>query len=386
MDKGWLYLVAENNSILALYRKPKCPQNTRMHIRIITDDFSSATDGLPVFASRGWATAVCLKQDALQAQVASIDTDSRTFSAESAAQAVRPWAQAWAGADLLVKQFDSTLRGPVAAEVRAVWQASGRKKLLIAPAFPAAGRTTENGKVFVNGELVHQTSFAKDPLNPVSQSSIPALFSAAGITLQMAQSPAHAIELLEYGDAVVMDASDEQALEDIVAMAWARKEILWAGSTGLLRAIASTLPEQRNAVPQWKPAAQPAIVMGSHNPRSRQQMRHVQSAFATAMVFSTPESTGDSQQLTLELTQQVSQAVIACQCDGLIVTGGETAKHIAQALLATGITVLREVEPGIPVCVLHTSQGDIPLITKAGGFGDDAVFMRCLSAIRGELV
>ena len=68
-----------------------------------------------------------------------------------------------------------------------------------------------------------------------------------------------------------------------------------------------------------------------------------------------------------------------------MVTGGETAKHIAHRLQAEEIRVLREVEPGIPLCLMHTPRGVIPLVTKAGGFGDDDVFTRCVQAMRGEL-
>jgi D-threonate/D-erythronate kinase len=378
-------LVAQNTSVLVLYAKPIQSQNNCMQIRIITDDFTSATDGLPVFASRGWSTQVCLRVQANAAQIASTDTVSRHLSADLAAQAVRPWAQAWPGADMLIKQFDSTLRGPLAAEAKAAWQASGRQKLLIVPAFPAAGRITVNGKVFVDGVAVHQTSFAKDPLNPVRESSLPALFAELGVTLQIAGTPAQAIHLLETTPAVVMDASDEAALEDIVAMAWARKEILWAGSTGLLRAIAMTLPAQRASANSWVSAERPAVVMGSHNPRSRLQLRHLHAALPEALVFSTPAQTGDSAQLTSALVAQVVQALRLGQCDALVVAGGETAKQIAQTLGATGISVLSEVQPGIPLCMLHTPQGNIPLITKAGGFGEDDVFIKCFHTLKGNI-
>jgi D-threonate/D-erythronate kinase len=358
-----------------------------MQIRIITDDFTSATDGLPAFSERGWSTSVCLRaQNVVQAQVASADTDSRNLPPAEAAQAVANWAKAWTSADMLIKQFDSTLRGPLVAEVHAAWQASGRKKLLVAPAFPAAGRTTVNGKVLVHGVEVHHTAFSNDPLNPVRQSSLPALFAQAGITLQIASSPAQAIDILEQHDAVVMDASNEQALTDLVAICWARREVLWAGSTGLLRAAACALPRPSTSTRMhtFTPAQRPAVVVGSHNPRSRVQLKLIRNQHE--LVFATPEEKGNSKALTASLVQETVAALRAGVCDGLIVTGGETAKQIAHALQARGISVLREVQAGIPLCLLHTSSGDVPLITKAGGFGNDEVFANCLRAIRGEII
>jgi D-threonate/D-erythronate kinase len=353
-----------------------------MQIRIITDDFTSATDGLPAFAQRGWTTAVALSHQAsLQAQVISTDTDSRTLSAEQAVFKVTAWANEWQAADILVKQFDSTLRGPLVAEVIAAQQASGRKKILIAPAFPEAGRTTVQGCVLVHDVPVHQTSFANDPLNPVNISSLPALFATAGVTLQVARNPEHTIDLLEHFDAVVMDASDEHALQDIAAMAWARRELLWAGSTGLLRALAQSLPERFARGIVFAPAKQPAIVVGSQNPRSRLQKQFTEKSHT--LIFATPDVAGDPVQLTDALAKQVSESVKQGQCDGLIVTGGETAKHIARLLQASEIRVLREVEAGIPLCVMQTPYGALPLITKAGGFGDDNTFNRCLQVIQG---
>jgi D-threonate/D-erythronate kinase len=352
-------------------------------IRIITDDFTSATDGLAAFAQRGWSSAVALSQEAqLSAQVISTDTDSRHLSPAQAQQAVVPWAKTWQHADVLVKQFDSTLRGCVAPEVLAVWQASGKKKLLIAPAFPAAGRTTVAGEVLVQGIPVSQTSFAQDPLSPVTQSDVAALFAQHGQGLVLASNATGAVHALEVADAVLMDATTEQDLQDIVAMAWARRDLLWAGSTGLMRAFAQTLPGQASRHALTSRCIKPLVVMGSHHPRSRLQLAHLQKTGAID-VLATPNQAGNSITLMHELTQQVKQTMHASRCDGLIVTGGETAKHIAAALHATGITVLREVDAGIPLCLLHTPSGDVPLITKAGGFGTDDIFVRCLNILQG---
>ncbi len=68
---------------------------------------------------------------------------------------------------------------------------------------------------------------------------------------------------------------------------------------------------------------------------------------------------------------------------GLVVTGGETARAL---LVRAGITVLRmqgEIEAGVPV---GSSMGRIaiPVITKAGAFGDRATLVRCRAALRGD--
>jgi uncharacterized protein YgbK (DUF1537 family) len=54
-------------------------------------------------------------------------------------------------------------------------------------------------------------------------------------------------------------------------------------------------------------------------------------------------------------------------------------------LQASQIAVLGEVAPGIPLCLMRTPHGQIPLVTKAGGFGDDDVFERCLQSLKGAI-
>jgi uncharacterized protein YgbK (DUF1537 family) len=49
---------------------------------------------------------------------------------------------------------------------------------------------------------------------------------------------------------------------------------------------------------------------------------------------------------------------------------------------ADWIRVVGEVEPGIPICELHAPLGILPLVIKAGGFGDVAVFARCLDVLK----
>lgn len=378
----WLIIFGHYWILSASQSEPTLPC---MQIRVIADDFTSATDALPAFAQRGWPTRVVLDSAPSAAtgpEVWSTDTDSRTTSDEEAARRVASWAGRWCGADILVKQFDSALRGPVAAEVTAAWHASGRRKLLMAPAFPAAGRTTERGCVLVDGVPAHDTAFARDPLNPVRISSLPSLFAQHGQTLACARDAVEAMAQLETHDAVVVDATTEADLQALVMLAGDRSDLLWAGSTGLLRAFAMSLPTGFEPHPPWQRAHRPGVVVGSYNPRSRTQFRHAQ-AHRGASLWATVDEPSNPEQVTAQLVDEVCEAVLTGCCDGLVVTGGETAKRIVHRLQAHEIRVLREVRPGIPLCLMYTPHGVIPLVTKAGGFGDDDVFTHCLQALNG---
>lgn len=108
-----------------------------MDIAIISDYFTSATDSSVGFADRGWRTSVAIGQDSqasIEAGVFAIDTDSRTVEGNIAAARVQSLVSFISDARVIVKQFDSTLRGHMARECIAALQASSRAKLLVAAA------------------------------------------------------------------------------------------------------------------------------------------------------------------------------------------------------------------------------------------------------------
>ena len=370
-----------------------------MRIRIITDDFTSALDGTACFAERGWNTAVLVRPDGCDsAEVVSLDTDSRESPLSSDHDSITRAATAWRDAEVLTLQFDSTLRGRVAHDCVNALAASGRRKLLLAPAFPSAGRTLEAGRVLVDGVPVHETAFGRDPTLPVRESSIPALFREHGVNVQIARDAAHARALLDVHDAVVVDARTEAELDAIVARFAGAPDVLLAGSTGLLRGLARVLPNSR-----WTPADRrnsgssagasdvpsarhPWLVVGSMNPRSRRQLAVARTA-CKVHVLTTSEARlpiGTPPQAALrELVQQVADGITSGQCDGLVVTGGETARRIIDALPAVSLRVCREVMPGVPLAVVQIADRAFPMITKAGGFGDDEALLTCIHLLAG---
>jgi uncharacterized protein YgbK (DUF1537 family) len=70
---------------------------------------------------------------------------------------------------------------------------------------------------------------------------------------------------------------------------------------------------------------------------------------------------------------------------GLVATGGETARAVLARSGASGLGIRGEVEPGVPVSSALGAIG-LPVITKAGAFGDRMTLVRCLDAIRGRSV
>ena len=157
-----------------------------MQLLVIADDFTGALDTGIQFARHGIATTLFLS-DALtaglladcQTDVVVADTESRHLPPEDAAARVRAvtrLAKA-AGCPVFYKKTDSTLRGNLGAELAAMQDVCGAKRLWFSPAYPALGRTTRGGTQLVNGVPLARTDFAADPFNPVRTDFIPALLA-----------------------------------------------------------------------------------------------------------------------------------------------------------------------------------------------------------------
>jgi uncharacterized protein YgbK (DUF1537 family) len=98
-----------------------------------------------------------------------------------------------------------------------------------------------------------------------------------------------------------------------------------------------------------------------------------------ALVFDTPGPGGLAPGIVAELASALTP--LLPRLGGLILTGGETARAVLTTAGVQAIRVRGEVEPGVP---MGTTLGAIslPIVTKAGAFGDDHTLIRALAALR----
>src|SRR5215211_4100767 len=148
-------------------------------LAIIADDLSSATDCGAQVVRSGLSVVVplgnySLPEQARAAQVISVDTDSRSLSANHAHAKVKLASQQLVteGWTHFYKSVDSTLRGNLGAEVEAMLEVVKPDCAIIAPAFPKYGRTTVDGVQHLYGRPLHETEFGTDPTAPVKDADI----------------------------------------------------------------------------------------------------------------------------------------------------------------------------------------------------------------------
>jgi uncharacterized protein YgbK (DUF1537 family) len=390
---------------------------------IIADDLTGAADTGASLARAGWLTLVALHSitqlPACDALV--LSTQSRGLAPAEAEARVRLAARQAQGegqteAPYIYKKLDSTLRGHPALELAAVMDALGLERALIAPAFPAQGRTTFGGRQLLDNIPLDETTFGRE----VPCSDLLILFrdqpdggSARHIDLATVRcGPAAIRAALEIPDPGLMVA-DAETDADLVAIARAglRSGIrLWCGSAGLARALAAVLPRPLGETPAPGPLPRPGgptlVLAGSRHPRTARQVevghgrgatlihlapgtliddaraiqRTIQRAsqrladYEHVILTTTGEDASPlGDQAVADILARIARALVADDClGGLVLTGGDIAAAVCAKLDASAIWLRGETQPGIPWGImLGGIRPGLPVVTKAGGFGTD---------------
>jgi D-threonate/D-erythronate kinase len=341
-------------------------------IRLLADDLTGACDTGVAFlrASPGvrvWTGDRALFDSPEPAQA--VVTRSRNLAAGEAATAVSRAAAALRSPDrsLVFKKVDSTLRGPVAAELMAARQVLGARAILFAPAFPALGRTVSRGMLDAeDASESRQRLYIRD-LFPTDLDN-----SIAPISRAEELAPA-----LDSGRTILI--CDSVTHEDLVMLARASQSLpglLYAGSGGLARAIATLYAS--DTVPQELPAcARTLLICGTAHPVTKLQLGKVDlRRLPDATVLRICCQSGDE--------ERVREAFTSVDPEALVLTGGDTALLALRALGAHSLLLRGEVAPGIPWAVAQGgSAQDRIIVTKSGGFGAAIALNQILHALAG---
>jgi 4-hydroxythreonine-4-phosphate dehydrogenase len=267
---------------------------------IIADDLTGAADCGITCVAAGLDTVVVLKGDEPipSTDVVSVDAATRRLSSPDAAEQTARLTRRYLGPEtrILFKKLDSTLRGHVAQEIAAVLSVSralhgAHGIAIVAPAFPAMGRTTVGGRQFVRGVPVETTEiWHREALK--ASAYLPGRLGEHGlrathIDLHTVRSEKRLSDALAGAkaqhDAVVCDAETDEDLRAIVrAGITLQTSIVWAGSA----ALAAQLPQAMGIGREpWKsilpsPVHRPTLstngpllfVIGSPSQASREQI------------------------------------------------------------------------------------------------------------------
>ncbi len=438
-----------------------------MELLVLSDDFTGALDTGVQFAKQGVRTEVTSKQDLKKedldlekATVLVINTESRHLSGSEARRKVesvvrsfvrlvkRRWGEEVLGNIKFYKKTDSLLRGNIGQELQALCDAVESSRLMFVPAFPQTGRTTIQGYQLVDGTPIHESSFAKDRLNPIPESYVPGILKRSNpelkteiVELSAIRSGAFSLKGSLKGPSgsldggvttYVFDAETVEDLESIGSMLEREKLIrITAGCAGFAGMLPQALKLPRHSIESAIYSLPLLVLCGSLTDLSQRQiefgiahgfhrtslrieekllpdlatsqrglrivenvidrLRNRRNCIIATGTTSPSDEKAYAERNGLEaeriasliaknLAGLVAGILKSYALSTLVIFGGDTTMALLDALGIDFLKPLEEVIAGVPVSV--PEKGDLYLITKSGGFGDEDVLGRILSRSR----
>ncbi len=385
-----------------------------MDVAILADDLTGAADS--AVQCTGNQRLVMLALDTstkLDAAVASYDLNSRDSSPERAAASVRAAVAALSSRrpTWWMKKIDSTLRGHVAAEVTAFLQATGVDLVICTPAYPALHRTVASGRLY---RWWNVSTGSGVPIAPIfhAQHVIVESISLSQIHLGP-QFVAGTLDACQTGSVVLCDGITDHDL-DVVVDAGQRchRQVAYAGSAGLMGALARLLYREADVPAPPLPASGPAACLaGSLNAVTRDQLDYLRRQGDASLTFVEVTLDGGTAPAVHEVlaavhagksviastpavrldhplvppAQALAQLGATLLREGgvrrFVATGGDVARKLCAAFGATQFAVTGNVGEGVP-CLEATLPDPVHLATKAGGFGEVDALARCLRYLR----
>ena len=415
---------------------------------MVADDFTGASDTGVQFSKNHLKTIVITRTDYIRESLEKCDvlvlnTESRFDDSETAYKKAFGTGEIVLSEDIkyFYKKIDSTMRGNIGAEISGLMDALGIRHTILVPALPKYGRTTINGKVFVNGILLEETEFAKDPKNPVKESFIPKIISRQtdkktaviiyDYILSGRQTLIEKLQLhLNAGvQIIIFDAKEEKDLDLIASVISEIKiKVLYAGCSGLAEylskyleikkikkssiVIAGSVSEvtrkQIDFAVHYLPVKVTDIETGKifSNERNQEKDRILESAYGSVArnedliirsaasresmtkTFETGEQYGldrikVSETIASFLGETAGDIIKQTGIKGIVLTGGETASKTAQRLNISGVILKDEIVHGIPYGYFAEEEyNDLIIVSKAGGFGSEDAIFRVLNFLK----
>jgi len=336
---------------------------------------------------------------------------------------------------LIYKKIDSTIRGNLVEEIDAILDLKFVDMIFFVPALPKMQRVTVGGYHLVNQVPINKTQYIGG-VKSAKMSYLPTLIGETSkykvdkIPLQVVQSGCK--EIIKYTKAcykkgariMVGDACMDENLRIIRdTILDIDLNILPVGSAGLFRQF---FPPGNflNTYPCL-------IVCGSLNEVTRAQAKKLMAEYRTKnielnlpqifknkdselrkvvevgssilnkghdLILSTPENgyhpssameLGEQNYIATEIDRFLSIAVRKImegqKVSGLILTGGSTSSGVIHDLKATGIKIKKQLSSLIPLGTLKGGPFDgLPVVTKAGGFGEEDVLIKAVNYLRRE--
>ena len=157
-------------------------------LMVVADDLTGAAEIAGIAIRYGLRTTLVMKPSATaideDIDVLVVATDMRSMSEQEAVAVLSSMLHPVAsrihdGSLQLFKKTDSALRGHIMAETDAMLKSLGLHTAVLIPQNPSKGRIIDQGRYYIDGTPLHETSFAYDPEFPATSSSTDTLLKGS---------------------------------------------------------------------------------------------------------------------------------------------------------------------------------------------------------------
>ncbi|WP_458317633.1 four-carbon acid sugar kinase family protein [Mycolicibacterium brisbanense] len=336
-------------------------------ILVLADDLSGAAEAAGGFLGRETDLTLHLGAGRVTSGVTVVDLDTRTMSAADAARTVAEALDGIPTDTRVVKKIDSLLRGHIGAEVGVL---AKRGPVLVAAALPALRRRVEGGVLHVDGTPLHETDSWHAELS-LPPRTVAELFGSGDITICDAETDADL-------DRIVVDAGPDVQLVGTAALAAAVARTLPAATVpvsprdgrAVLVVVGTAAPSAREQIAALDPDGRATVTVGARellcDKADPEPVRHALARGTAVLTIGGAVEPAETTAVCRVLATYVADLQRTVQPD-LVLTGGETARAVVDAI---GITTLRPVHQIHHGAVVSEASDGRRVVTRPGSFGE----------------
>lgn len=418
----------------------------------VADDITGATDLCLMLSREGLRTVQVMGVPAAGQRLPDADAvvialKSRSIPPAQAVEMSIAAAQALrdAGVEQILfkycSTFDSTDDGNIGPVAEALLEFTGADLTVACPSFPAAGRTTYKGHLFVGDALLSDSPLKDHPLNPMHDANLVRVLGRQ-TALPVGLVP---INVIWQGEAAVRDAFaaqraagkrivvvDTLADDDLRVIGAACSDMaLVTGGSGIALGLAANFVKAGKIAPRTTqtrmpaPAGRSVVLAGSCSVATRGQIAAARTAGLPTLaldidaLFEGRQSAADlagwaiaqradaipviyssaepevlqaiqgrmGQHESGVLVEGVLAKVAALLRDAgfarFLIAGGETSGAVVAALGVSALEIGPEIDPGVP-WTRSIGVPDLALVLKSGNFGSKDFFLKAWSLLETE--
>ena len=403
------------------------PAQDRRGVLVLADDLSGAAEAAATLMSRETRTELVLESAARDAvlppaDVLVVDLDDRERTPGEAASRARGLLSALptgTPSPRVLTKIDSLLRGNLAARLGVLHDRGG---VVVAPALPVLRRVVSDGVLSIDGAPLSGTRAWATQGVPAPDTVAAACAPLPTVLLNLPTVRSDRLstavaEAVRNGLVPICDGETDADLDAVVAAVAALSpelpDVALVGSAGLAAALGRTWSAAPGAPPPPRPDSPgPLLVVGTAEQTAAVQVARLVDAgvrevrlpaaallspasdassaarLATALAAgpvvirpdpAAPLAPADSRRLSAGLGDLVGRALVRLSGPvDLVLTGGETARRVLDALGVNRLTPLGQVHHGAVLCRMPDGAS---VVTRPGSFGDPDSLLSIFAAL-----